>query len=513
MMQRLAILAVVCGLAAGTASEPQPQRSDDYVFQETLTSATTLYHYVGESRQADVNLVSVSSGCATCEVSLVYATITTSAWCTENSGMCSCLEQTNSSACVNMTSSSIVQSDAISPSTHMQFFAHGRSAYSYFMAITVSGFSLTCTSAAITVTANVSVTNVNGPNCVRPVDTQHQLQKEGALDFFNAEAATPYHPGKVYELTTRTATSPSAESTSNIIYYNLGAAPQIEMSCLHVHVTPSEASQSAGCPSIQLLTYGSMPSTNDVTVDLLGVFECSINGFNAMMPDEYAMCCGANKTTCLAGVATGACLWDEGAEACYTTWSMHTTSMVSVVDAEGTYVFASNRVHGPQSSYVSNVESLNDWPFSVWNRRWLLAITNKMSPTGTGSCDISVSTSFVSVTTGGLCEPSSRQQCDATMDACLVTEPMDQPRYWKQYEVNVTELTFNTTVKEEKYGTCNCLKQKEVCYRKGGCTSTKKYQLILQNCLDQGCGNYCNSGAGVVASLVMSVLAVLVVML
>ena len=104
---------------------------------------------------------------------------------------------------------------------------------------------------------------------------------------------------------------------------------------------------------------------------------------------------------------------------------------------------------------------------------------------------------------------TTQQTCEAQTNMCLATDPAEYPRFW-----NLAADTFE--VREdlnENYKVCNCLKEKEVCYRGGGCMSTKRYQLILQNCLEAGCGNYCNSGGQIAVSLFTIALIVLTILL
>ena len=100
--------------------------------------------------------------------------------------------------------------------------------------------------------------------------------------------------------------------------------------------------------------------------------------------------------------------------------------------------------------------------------------------------------------------------CDATELACSKAQPADYPRYWEQVAPKSEVLELFA---EDKYQTCNCLKQKEICYRKNGCLSTKKYELILQNCVEAGCGTVCNSAGVVHLSVTVALIALLAILL
>lgn len=227
---------------------------------------------------------------------------------------------------------------------------------------------------------------------------------------------------------------------------------------------------------------------------------------------ERATCCFQKTQQTCADVAydngNKACFWNGQAGTCHLLKTMAAVSLkkgVLGVD-NSAFSFASYAVHGPRSSYISQKAELgpDGWEGS-WNRRWFLRIKNKhVAPSG-GCGSLQLTASWRSNTNGGTCEPGARQQCEETETHCLVRRvttytPAGTPdasrsmvKYWGRHIVD--------THKEANYNLCNCLKEKEICYRKSGCVSTKKYQLILQNCLDGGCGNFCNSGVALRAGI------------
>ena len=100
--------------------------------------------------------------------------------------------------------------------------------------------------------------------------------------------------------------------------------------------------------------------------------------------------------------------------------------------------------------------------------------------------------------------------CDGVEETCFATDLYKYPRYWRQ---NEPDATLKDVLEKSEYKTCNCLKQKEICYRKNGCLSSKRYELILQNCLEAGCGDFCNSSGSVMglnlAALLVAVIALM----
>jgi hypothetical protein len=307
----------------------------------------------------------------------------------------------------------------------------------------------------------------------------------------------------------------------------------------------------------------------NVTVDVLDVFDCNAYTMwtdpegakvkTASNPSIYTdpfysrnLCCfQTTARDCAAqryggpatdlngheryNAATGgwhACWWNPQNEMCYPADTLSTRSLKEVVGSTETYTIQSGHVNLPQSSYVVQEGELKGGFQGNQMRRWFLRVGNHMrlnspnslsNPTGHVSnthihngglatatsitCPLSVTVSYKSNTHGGTCEPSGRNMCDAQADACTRKfgwAVRNGLQFWKKDEKEEHALDKN----EKIYNGCNCLKEKEICYRNVGCTSTKKYQLILQNCYDQKCGDYCNSAGSARATLLMVLAAV-----
>jgi len=176
------------------------------------------------------------------------------------------------------------------------------------------------------------------------------------------------------------------------------------------------------------------------------------------------------------------------------------------------FSFASYAVNGPKSSYVvQDTELLGGWTGAT-NRRWFLRLKNNYGSSA-DVCPITITASFRSNTNGGTCEPGSRQQCDETEVKCMhnrhsavadIVNSVDPKfvQYWHPFKTGDHEHPGNHKhLVDKNYQVCNCLKEKEICLRKTGCVSTKRYQLVLQNCYESGCGNFCNPASALRAGL------------
>ncbi|KAJ9447755.1 hypothetical protein DIPPA_30884 [Diplonema papillatum] len=362
-----------------------------------------------------------------------------------------------------------------------------------------------------------SVTNPADGFCVQPQDSQVISGDDApAIDYFATDAELPRHSSRKFVAETRYVPGlntiavpptfcfarPACVDTSGCaanevclngccktgsqMVYDLGLGPQMDISCLNVFSSPAVVSAPAGCT----------PSTDAYALTLVDAVDC--NEFSHMLTPPYNGCCpikSAEECDNFEASATATnrvCMWAAGR--CHPTISMHTVDLKTdavLTDKQSVFSFSSSSMNGPRSEYVQ----LDDHVFdpsndNVGNRRWFLKYTLLDLPTdpSTGACDKFVTLSFKSTTTGGLCEPSSRSFCDGQAETCMRTNPLEYPRYWRWSE-NAAEVRSDYL--DDEYKTCNCLKQKEICYRKNGCVSTKRYQLILMNCLDQGCGNWC----------------------
>jgi len=359
---------------------------------------------------------------------------------------------------------------------------------------------------------------------------------------------------------------------ANYRYWDLGTGPQIDVSCVNVWTTMTGLpfSSTSMCTNAQygwdqmgwnnkvaLLGNASLMGAN-VTVDVLDVFDCNAYTMwtgadsagsvgkveSSSNPSIYTdpfytrnLCCfQTSARTCAAqqfGVQDErygwhACFWNPQNEMCYPADTLSIRSLKEAVGSTETYTIQSGHVHLPQSSYVVQEGELRGGFQGNQMRRWFLRVGNHMrlNDPNTGhvsnthitngglnnatsvTCPLSVTVSYKSNTHGGTCEPSGRNMCDAQADSCTKKfgwAVRNGLQFWKKDEGEEHALDKNM----QMYNGCNCLKEKEICYRNVGCTSTKKYQLILQNCYDQKCGDYCNSAGSARATLFMVLAAVL----
>jgi len=390
------------------------------------------------------------------------------------------------------------------------------------------------------------------------------------------EAEIPRHAGFQYMIDKpRIVSSASGNDSfwlgSNYRYWDLGTGPQIDLSCVNVWTTMTGLPHSSVsmCTNAQygfdqmgwnnkiaLLGNASALGSN-VSVDVLDVFDCNAYTMwteqienkdyglttgvkTASNPSKYVdpfysrnLCCyQTTARDCAAQkyVVTDerngqhACFWNPQNEMCYPADTLSIRSLKDMVGATDIYTIQSGHVHLPQSSYVVQEGELKGGFQGNQMRRWFLRVGNHMrlndnthfTTNGHASatsvtCPLSVTVSYKSNTHGGTCEPSGRNMCDAQADMCTKKygwAVRNGLQFWKKDEAPEHALDKNPKI----YNGCNCLKEKEICYRNVGCTSTKKYQLILQNCYDQKCGDYCNSAGSARATLFMVIAAVLLVL-
>eukprot|EP01065_Artemidia_motanka_P029206 TRINITY_DN3528_c2_g1_i1.p1 TRINITY_DN3528_c2_g1~~TRINITY_DN3528_c2_g1_i1.p1 ORF type:complete len:641 (+),score=245.15 TRINITY_DN3528_c2_g1_i1:100-2022(+) len=411
----------------------------------------------------------------------------------------------------------------------------------------------------ISLSFTVQATNPSESFCVKPDDLLMEMDGFDADKILNrvdgALNQIPRHQGFQFQID-NTATIASASSNDswhhgiNYHYWDLGRGPQIDLSCLNVYSTmallPYSAKQACtdamyGIDSLGTTTAAPniMPNNTfegtNLTIDLVDTFDCDAytkwsdssiglrsaeNPANQTSPyfsrdqccfQSTSLACASLKFTEPVRAGGQACWWNHENQMCYPVDSMSTLSLKGMLGVQDAITVASAQVHGPRSSYVVQEDELAAGFMGQTMRRWFLRVGNQMELEKTGgnvgntnySCPLAVTVSYMSNTNGGVCEPGGRQLCDAQAERCVLTygNALSQgQQYWKLQETGVTS--------DSDYRACNCLKEKEICYRKIGCSSTKRYQLILQNCYDQGCGDYCNSGAGLRASLIAIAVAV-----
>lgn len=383
----------------------------------------------------------------------------------------------------------------------------------------------------------------------------------------DAETEIPRHAGFQYMVDRPRVISSASGNDSfylgvNYRYWDLGTGPQVDVNCVNVWATTTDVpySSTAACTNSQygwdqmgwnnkvaLLGNLSNQQAANLTVDVLDVFDC--NAYTMWTDDKYAnvkyhnnptnitdpyytrnLCCYQTNARTCAGQRFGhdvghgwddwdervgqpACFWNPQNEMCYPLDTLAIRSLKETVGSKETYTLQSGHVHLPRSSYVVQRGELMGGHTGNTMRRWFLRVGNHMrmnewSMRDKVTCPLSVLVSYKSNTHGGTCEPSGRNMCDRQADECTKKygwAVRNAFQFWKMGDDQGAAVFENN---EKRYNGCNCLKEKEICYRNVGCTSTKKYQLILQNCYDQQCGDYCNSAGSARAALFMVVSAV-----
>eukprot|EP00756_Hemistasia_phaeocysticola_P015375 Hpha_TRINITY_DN15409_c0_g6::TRINITY_DN15409_c0_g6_i1::g.176007::m.176007 len=235
--------------------------------------------------------------------------------------------------------------------------------------------------------------------------------------------------------------------------------------------------------------------TGDIS-NYLKISRFSDAGYDAAL---WTTCCQQTTQDACGDIESGdvkQCIWVnknylDTTGQCLPAVSSTAVDLKRQVGVNKPFSYLSSIAAQPLSAYILQRE-LNDAGLFGLNRQWVLQYANNYG-TKAQPCTQCVTIGFKSNTHGGVCEPAGKQFCEAQMDKCVVT-PRDQwPGFWA-LKNGQTDLTTLSSEDDGRYRICNCLKQKENCYRNVGCTSTKRYQLILQNCYEVGCGNTCIRG-------------------
>jgi len=226
-----------------------------------------------------------------------------------------------------------------------------------------------------------------------------------------------------------------------------------------------------------------------------------LSRFTEYSENQWSTCCEKTvEKECEAVVAGGVsqCVWvnknygDETGN-CLPMVTSTAVNLKRQVGINKKFSYLSSVASMPLSAYVMQ-QDLNDDVLYGLGRRWVLQYKNNYGSTATvppEPCTQSVTIGFKSNVHGGVCEPAGKDFCNAQMDKCVYMGPDSTKAhtwYLKGGQVDTTDISG---ADQERFNTCSCLKQKENCYRNVGCTSTKAYQLILQNCYEVGCGNTC----------------------
>eukprot|EP01061_Rhynchopus_euleeides_P031975 TRINITY_DN529_c0_g1_i1.p1 TRINITY_DN529_c0_g1~~TRINITY_DN529_c0_g1_i1.p1 ORF type:complete len:537 (+),score=200.54 TRINITY_DN529_c0_g1_i1:55-1665(+) len=524
----LALLALVGSVGAQTG---------EFLIKGTETlSAGTYRHYLGYARggRYTVNTAGCTADASKLTFRLAYAINGTGECTTLNStGFCAtttpdtaqCVSKTRE-AIADCVSVSTVQPTSVAGTplaattwfysplgTTLDYKGHGTDKYQWFLEYILDA---DITTAGCSLTANGKAYAPEEGFCVAPVDTEW---KSDSVTYFASGAELPRHIGDNYLISTKAVggdlENGSLSTTDPSVtfgYWDLGLGPRIELSCLRVYTTPSQVAGS-GCEALQT-GYGAAA----------GGSSPSLWGFDLMVapdcrnPAGSEFCCAlSTKDSCQTQTDSNGvgCVWvdfgiaqveDSPRQAeCYSANDVRYIDLKDsgVIGKTGEqFVFDSDRANTPDSSLITRPHEKDLGWNTVQNNRWLLRYQNKDTAPST-TCPAAVTVSTISHTTGGICEPSARALCDATEAKCGSANQTLYPRYWRQNDL-VSEVSG--ILAKDEYLTCNCLKQKEICYRKNGCLSTKKYELILQNCLEAGCGNYCNSPAAQVGVSMVALL-------
>jgi len=330
--------------------------------------------------------------------------------------------------------------------------------------------------------------------------------------YFAEHADLPMNPDAKFIMEDLFVAGPSGSEKSTSHYWNLGASPQIDFSCLMVWLTAAGKADQPECQAVQK-DVGS-DAKGDWSFNLIEVSDCGI------APYPESDCCAMRKEECSLpnSVGKNLCWWNAQEKQCYETpkqkIDLRTRGQGSNDNLDSTTMMhsvISNEVNGAQSSWVTDIAAIQRGIQGYNRKRWFFELEMNDKP-ATGRCEWSATVSFASHTTGGVCEPTTRSRCDTQADACFANNyPVTAwPRFWRHYETPTKIVADHS---EALYKQCNCLKQKEVCYRQGGCYTTKKYQMILENCNDIGCGNWCNSAGAAQWSFAALLVAALALVL
>ncbi|KAJ9447751.1 hypothetical protein DIPPA_30886 [Diplonema papillatum] len=514
-------------------------------FNGTAGTSAAGQYYLGTGKYVKVNSLDVEASCTTNSVQVTFAEMsseftcsvencqTAKTWTDSKGNLVSCIkgkmgaeEQlagTDDNFCVAIigdaatltTNAVAVTSPTITAPQYIKAF--GKSTFAFFVLYDLAG----C--ASVTLIWNARSKDPADGFCVTQADTQVPNDADEIPDYSNAAAALPRHSMMNFVADTKylpmtTGTGPANRGT-NMWTLDLGAAPMVQLSCLGVYLTSMDATS---CPDVREGTDLASPS---VAVYLMDTFDCNaftdprqgqeilpvgLLGNTEADRQVFASCCALDSlNSCnskLLANGENACTWANSRSTCYPLYSSTTIDLTGMVGLKDTVTFQSAHMYRPLSTNVADETLTRDYYDGSATRRWNLVVANNFATPG---CDLFASTSFISSATGGLCEPSSRRVCDAAEATCgqtLIDETT--PIYWDAGRARTSPAAALEVIAEDKFKTCNCLKQREVCYRKNGCVSTKKYQLILMNCLDQGCGNYCNSAGALQLSLVSVLLVI-----
>eukprot|EP01061_Rhynchopus_euleeides_P031976 TRINITY_DN529_c0_g2_i1.p1 TRINITY_DN529_c0_g2~~TRINITY_DN529_c0_g2_i1.p1 ORF type:complete len:550 (+),score=236.57 TRINITY_DN529_c0_g2_i1:80-1651(+) len=394
--------------------------------------------------------------------------------------------------------------EAVTPETPYYFKSTGFEKRHFFIQINAT--------AAGTLLFNARVKSPEDLYCVEKTDIEA---------FYEGEQYPQPSDSLVRTSTSVPAVSPNVSVMNNYRAFDLGISSAIELGCLHVFTTPLvNLSTVAECKKSEYGTdFAEDLVTNTLlTVSLRDTYPCTIHTNTTSDLDAYLLpvglfgdtetqrsllntCCKKYTAVDCQAVnlqMSDTCLWNHQDEVCYPNYHSTSRDLKRFVglNTSHTRTFQALRANTPKSSLVADRDIVVR-QYQVQNeRKWHLIVENPL----TEGCSQAVDVSFTKTNTGGICEPSARKMCDMREQQCIKSQGINQASPWPVF------WDFSNK-DDDEYKTCNCLKQKEVCYRKNGCLSTKKYELILQNCLEAGCQNYCNSGAPLQLSMAALLLA------
>eukprot|EP00754_Rhynchopus_humris_P011294 Rhum_TRINITY_DN14226_c13_g32::Rhum_TRINITY_DN14226_c13_g32_i1::g.75953::m.75953 len=418
--------------------------------------------------------------------------------------------------------------------------SHGEQQYKFFIVVTVSRNSACTPAQNNNLFVNARAKNPEDNSCVAPQDPFSSIEEKNPIQYSTPEAAQIRQPNRGFVRETvqiQSLGKLGLPNATNYHAFDLGTSPAIELGCVHVHMTATH--RRPECSGYQ---YGSdmrSPTPGrqfQGRVSLVETYPCNVHtssefgtsdGRDFILPpglfgaDEvsryrYTSCCSqTTAATChsvgpkdqSAATRDQFCIWSESA-GCLPLFSSSKKTLdgfVGLGQKDSKTTFLSSKVNVPKSSLIATHRYL-DQGFQVVNdRKWLLVVdtpTREVSEATLPTCMISATVSYTKSNTGGICEPSTRRMCDARETSCSLKTDTTSLAVWWWGERG-----------DDEFHTCNCLKQKEVCYRKNGCLSTKKYELILQNCLEAGCGTVCNSAGVVHLSVTVALIALLAILL
>eukprot|EP01063_Lacrimia_lanifica_P006070 TRINITY_DN1364_c0_g1_i1.p1 TRINITY_DN1364_c0_g1~~TRINITY_DN1364_c0_g1_i1.p1 ORF type:complete len:612 (+),score=208.84 TRINITY_DN1364_c0_g1_i1:91-1926(+) len=358
-------------------------------------------------------------------------------------------------------------------------------------------------------------------HCVAKQDTRDFLARAGEGDAMhgNQTSASARLPRLAADThVAKTVVIPSSGAT----YMTLGRAPQVDLTCLDTYFTPYQVSPDAACKKTQYGRHfegqpeavGGTPTLNSVSVWELHA--CSVftdrtavdfrEAGAIRMHEDYFRCCPqateekCNRQNAQARGVENPCVWVGAENSCLPTFEAREVNVEAASGKQYTTTLSSFRANRADSTYYPTDEGMWSGQEADNNRLWVMKIENKQA----AGCPQLATVSYVSAPTSGICEPSTRKMCDASFEECTFEQSP-----WSIFLDEAPKFFNANHTGDKHYRTCNCLKRKEVCYRKGGCLATKKYELILQNCDEVGCGNWCDSAATAQISFVAVIVAAL----